>query len=271
MSKLKFILLIIDAVYVIFVLPLAILGYINFSIFVIIAIIFVIVNFSVNRYEKIKLVKISKIYLDECDPLRYIEEYKKLLSRSILTKNAKVLNDITIALANISYGDIEEAKKTLDGLVESEPKFDSVLRFWYYKAWIYYFEETNEVDRIKTLILQSKQLVDRCPGKYKAQLISNYNQIIARYYVSANIHLNLAEQEFNKIFKANFPKFNVVVNVYYLGVIAYLQKNYIRALEYFNSVAKNGNRLAVVNKSKNYIKKIEDIQNQNDKENEIGV
>lgn len=269
MSKLKFILLIINAVFVIFVLPLAILDYVNFSIFFLISIGLVVIYFSVSRYEKIKLVKISKIYLDECDPIRYIEAYKKLLSRSILSKNAKVLNDITIALANISYGDIEEAKRTLDGLVESEPKFDSVLRFWYYKAWIFYFEETNEVERIKTLIFQSKQLVDRCPIKYKAQLISNYNQIIARYYIAANIHLNLAEQEFNRVFKSNFPKFNVVVNVYYLGVIAYLQKNYIRALEYFNSVAKNGNKLAVVNKSKNYIKLIENIQNNN--ENEIGV
>jgi len=119
-----------------------------------------------------------------------------------------------------------------------------------------YFEETKELERIKTLINQVKELIDISPLKFKTQLISNYNQIIARYYILANIHLNLAEQEFSKIFRANFPKFNVVVNVYYLGLIAYKQTDYKRALEYFRSVAKNGNKLSVVKKANEYIEKI---------------
>lgn len=256
MSKLRLIVLIIASIYVVFVLPLVILEIIQSSVYILIGIILFAIYYFTLRLEKVNLLRISKIYLNECDPLKYITEYKKYLSNFIQAKTNKYLNEITISLAYLSLGELGEAKNILDDLVEFEPNFSPPLRFWYYKAWIYYFEETKELERIKTLINQVKELIDISPLKFKTQLISNYNQIIARYYILANIHLNLAEQEFSKIFRANFPKFNVVVNVYYLGLIAYKQTDYKRALEYFRSVAKNGNKLSVVKKANEYIEKI---------------
>lgn len=263
MSKLRFLSIIIIALYIIFVFPLQILGYVDITIFILIGLTLMIIYYFIWKNENKKLTNISKIYLHGCDPIKYIDEYQKFLKNSITNKNSQILNKITISLAYISSGDAEEARKILDSLVDLEPKFDLNIRFWYYKAWIYYFEEIKEIERIKILIKQAKLLIDDCPLKYKAQLISNYNQIIARYYVLSNIHLELAEEEFKKIFKGNFPKFNVVVNVYYLGVISYKQRDYQNALEYFNSVIKNGNKLAVVNKAKTYIENIQNEINEN--------
>lgn len=256
MSKIRFIVVILSLIYILFIFPLAIIDLITLEIFILIGLVLIISFHSIKRVERKKIVNVSKFYLDECDPIKYIKDLKKLLKHFILFKSIKYLNEITIALAYISAGNLDDAKNILESLVDIEPKFSVIIRFWYYKAWIYYFEETNEIERIKVLIEQSRLLIDKTPTRFKAQMLSNYNQIIARYYVLANIHLNLAEEEFNKIFKTNFPKMNVVVNVYYLGVIAYRNNDLKHARDYFKSVVKNGNKLNVVLKSNEYLEKI---------------
>lgn len=253
MSKQRFIVAILIAIYAIFVFPLELLDFIDVTIFLLIGLILFALYFYFRKREKQKLIYISKIYLHECDPIRYIEEYNKYLKNFVLSKRFKTLHKITNSMAYLAAGKIDEAKQILDEFVENEPNFYPVIRFWYYKAWIYYFEETKELARIKILIQEVQKIIHITPLKYRPQLLSNYNQMIARYYVASKIHLNLAEDEFKKVFNRNLPKLNVVVNVYYLGVISFLNKDYVTAKEYFNSVIKNGNRLIVVDRAKEYL------------------
>lgn len=256
MSRIRFIFLIFNFMYIIFIFPLTLLDYFSLDLSFTIGLVLIIAFYVLKRIDRNKFIKVTKVYLDECDPEKYIYEFKKLMKHIILPSKAKYLNDITIAMAYYSLGKIEEARKSLEKLVDVEPKFPPVIRFWYYKAWLYYFLETKEIEKIKTLLEQSRLIIDNVPTKFKSQLSSNYNNLTARYYVLANIHLNLAEQEFSKIYKMNLPKLHVVSNVYYLGVIAYKQNDFRRALECFKSVEKNGNKLIFVQKALFYINKI---------------
>lgn len=262
-SKIRFGISILLFSFIIFIFPLEILRLIDDVIFFLIAITLLASFYFVKYFEKRKLIAISKIYLDTCDPVKYVEEYQKYLKQIVTKEKYKYLHSITIALAHISAGKIIEAKQTLDELVEKEPHFDSIIRFWYYKAWIYYFEETKEIAKFKVLMHELKKLVDQCPYKFREQLLSNYNNIVARYYVLNNIHLDIAYKEFSKVFFGRYPKLNAVINVYYLGVIAYLENNYNEAKEYFNSVIRNGNKLEVVNKAKKYLSLINEDINSN--------
>ena len=188
-SKTRLILQILNGLNFIFVIPLVFLDYVDSFVFLIIAIIIAVPSLILKRYDKQKFILIAKIYLDECDPEKYLIEYKKFLKRMVVSNNQKILTESTLALAHLSIKKISESKRILDSLVQYEPRFSPYIRFWYYKSWIIYFEETNEIERMRVLIQQSKTIIDNSPLKYKPQLISNYNQLISRYYVKNNIHL----------------------------------------------------------------------------------
>jgi len=257
MSKVRFgfvILIIIDALVLI---PLALINLLNYYMLFIITVIIVSGYFITRNNEKKRLIEISKIFLDKCDPERYVFEYQKFINTLISRERNRVLYKITLVLGYLTYGNLEEAKKILDELIDEEPKLELINRFWYYKTWIYYFEETKNYAKCEILLKEVQKLVSISPIKYKMQLILNYNQMLARFYVANKINLDKAENEFSKVFKTRLPKLNIVTNVYYLGVIAYLKNDYTKAIEYFNSVIKNGNKLAVVEKAKNYLNIIE--------------
>lgn len=229
------------------------------DIFVIVGPLLVLIYFIILRKEKINNFKASKLYFQDCDPEAFIEEFIKLSTKRLYSKNTKIRNKINLIHVYLSNGDLKSARIYLESLVEDEPKYSPVIKFSYYLAWSYYFEQKGEIEQLKTLIGQLEQLIIASQPKHKRFQAMHLKIITTRLYILENIHLDIAEKDILEILNNPLLKINIVVNVYYLGVIAYKQKRFDQATEYFDSVVLNGNKLIQVKKANLYLNKIKEV------------
>lgn len=213
-------------------------------------------NYTLKKKDRIKLHKISSIYFNDCNPRLYLSEIEKYNKKIIRSKKGKILHQISKSLIYLDLGDLSACHEILLSLVNQEETFTIVIKFWYYKAWIYYYDEIDQPGRMKILLQELEKLAQTAPAKYQKQLKLNFRQVQARYYVKVGIYLDTAEAIYSEIFKGRYPRLTVVLNLYYLGVIAYKQARYDLAVERLNSVVKNGNQLYVVEKAKQLIEEI---------------
>jgi len=256
MTKLRFYYWIFSILAVLFFVVLVVIDPENAQAYFILEVGIIFINFYLKRKEKNRLLKITMIYINECNPERYLYELEQFNKKRIRSKHMLIMDKISKSLIYLDIGKIEESYKILFSLVEVEPSFNTFMRFWYYKSWIYYYEEVKEIKRMKYLIDKTTELIELSPLKYRNQLQANFKQILARYYVTAGIYLDNAEDNYSEVFKGRFPKLTVVLSVYYLGVIAYKQGKYDLAVERLQSVVRNGKYLFVSEKSKVLLEKI---------------
>ena len=215
------------------------------------------VNIFLKRADKALIKSINQIYIFECDPLKYFHKYQAYLKKCFVSKNALIMLKNTEALVNLDAGNITHAKTILDTLVDQEPTFNNLTKFWYYKAWIHYLEEQNEIKKMEVLINKQKELLNFLPPSVRPQFEANYNSLVARYYVKNGIYLDNAEMFYSDILRGNYPKINIVTSVFYLGVISFKQGKYELAAERFRSVKRSANKLYISEKAEKYLDLIE--------------
>ena len=254
MSKLRLIMLIVSFFTLISLSVLIIfdpekwLAYFLFSVFILFC------NFRIKRIERDRLLAITMIYLNECNPDRYLCEIGKYQKSLIKTRNGRLLNLISKAMILLDGGRVEETEEILKGIAKYEAKLSPFVRFWYYKAWFYYLEENRRTEKIEELIAELFRIANSAPLRYRTQLLDNYQLILCRYYVLTGTHLERAERSFSEVFTGNYPKLVVVISHYYLGLIAYKQGLYQLALDRLHYVTENGPKLHISRKSSQLIK-----------------
>lgn len=211
-------------------------------------------NFRIKKIDRDKLLAITMIYLDDCDPDLYLQEISKYQRTLVRTKSGRLLNLISRALILLDGGRVDETVAILKGIARFEAKLSPFVRFWYYKAWFYYLEENRRTEKIEELIAELFRIANSAPLRYRTQLLDNYQLILCRYYVLTGTHLERAERSFSEVFTGNYPKLVVVISHYYLGLIAYKQGLYQLALDRLHYVTENGPKLHISRKSSQLIK-----------------
>jgi tetratricopeptide (TPR) repeat protein len=215
-----------------------------------------IIIFWFRRLERKKLFEMTMIYLNELDPLRYLEAYEKYNRQRLRSKNAKLMDEITKAQILLDAGKIPETREVLESLIDREPQFSAFVRFWYYKNWINYFDEVDDPARMKFLLNQLSESIETLPQKYRWQMLANLHIIEARYYVHEGIFLDTAEERYSEILKGNSPRLMMMHCVYQMGVIAYKTGRFDIAKSRLQSVVKNGNQLHIVTKAEELLNKM---------------
>ncbi len=231
----------------------------SYDIFFLLIVFFLFLHFFFQRFEKKKTLKIHMIYLQDLNPLAYLEEYQKFNKKRFLSKAAKSINKINSALVLLTADKIEKAHQILIGLVDQEPKFGSYLRFWYYTAWINYYDEVDDLTRMKFLLEQNKAILKEIPPKYRQKLVENFEFFKAKCFVKEGIFLDTAENYFYDILRTNLPKLTILNCVYQLGVIAYKNGKYELSKRRFQSVVMNGKDLNEAKKAKTFLEKIDEL------------
>ena len=228
----------------------------NWLVYIIFLVVIFYCNYRIRKTERNKVLAITMIYLHECNPERYLYEIEKYQKTLIKTRRRRKIDKISKALILMDIGKLQDAKKILNEMIENEPKMSPFVKFWYFKAWIYYLEEYRAVDKIEVLMKELFEIVTTAPLRYKVQLQDNYQLILSRYYVNAGIYLDKAEASFSEVFTGKYPKLVILVSFYYLGLIALKQGRLDLALERFDFVVKNGPKLYISDKSISLINKI---------------
>lgn len=261
MSKIRLTMLIISFITLISLSILIIFDPDRWLAYFIFSVIILFCNFRIKKIDRDKLLAITMIYLDDCDPDLYLQEISKYQRTLVRTKSGRLLNLISRALILLDGGRVDETVAILKGIARFEAKMSAFVRFWYYKAWFYYLEEMKYTERIEVLMAEMFRIANSAPLRFRSQLLDNYQLILCRYYVLTCTHLDRAEKSFAEVFAGNYPKLVVVVSHYYLGLIAFKQGQYEKALNRFHYVTENGPKLHVAHKSLDLIKRINEKLN----------
>lgn len=219
-------------------------------------IIFLISMVILKHNEKIDMIKISSYLSNDLDPKKYINEYVKFKKKFIFSKTSNLLNKINIISIQISPENLEYCKSELESLVEEENKFTPVIRFFYYRAWVLYFFETNDMSKAKALLDELENIIYLLKGNQRLLLYPHLQLDKIKYDVILGRNLEDAELTYNTLLNHNITRINYIYCLYNLGIIAYKKKEYDNAEEKFKIVINNGNKLYVVNKAKKYLNKI---------------
>lgn len=232
---------------------------IDYNIFFIIIVFSIFLHVYFQKYERKKALKIHLIYLHDLNPLVYLEEYQKFNKKRFLSKSAKLISKINCAIVLLTAGKLEKSHQVLLELVDLEPKFGPYLRFWYYTAWINYYDEVDDLQRMKFLLEQNKIILKEIPAKYRQKLVENYEFFRAKCLVKEGVFLDTAENFFLGILRGNLPKLTILNCIYQLGLIAYKNRQYDLSKRRLLSVVTNGKDLNEAKKAKTILEKIDKL------------
>lgn len=230
---------------------------IDFEIFLTYSIIYIFLNYWFYKSEKNKIMKLYLIYINDLEPEKYLQEFQKYNKHRLRNKTSRIIDQIYFAIVLIDACKVQEAHQILMNYVDEEPKFSAFLRFWYYNAWINYFDEVDDLPRMKVLALQIKNLINCFPPNQRQKLFANYEMVKARILVKEGIFLDIAEKFFTQLLRGRFPKITIINCVYQLGLIAYKKGDYELSKKRLLAVTENGKNLNIVKKANVLLEKIE--------------
>lgn len=232
-------------------------GRFQYPIIILYALLFFILTIYLHRAEKNKIMKLQLIYIHDLEPLIYLSEYEKYNKRRLRSKTFKTLDKINSVVILIDAGEIEEAHRLLMELTEEEPEFGIFLRFWFYNAWIHYFDQIDDLPRMKVLLEEIKKLLPLFPLKQKPKMYANYEMISVKVGIREGKDLEAAENYLTYVLRGHLPKITVLKCIYQLGIIAHKKGAQQTAKNRFLAVIANGKNLNITRKAKAYLEKIE--------------
>src|SRR5690554_3749311 len=115
MSKLRLIMLIVSFFTLISLSILIIFDPEKWLAYFLFSVIILFCNFRIKRIERDRLLAITMIYLNECNPDRYLCEIGKYQKSLIKTRNGRLLNLISKAMILLDGGRVEETEEILKG------------------------------------------------------------------------------------------------------------------------------------------------------------
>ena len=228
--------------------------------FVFLVIIFIL-HFWLSKKEKKKKNEITMVYIENLQPLRYLELFEDFNKTQVISKNIKLMNQITKCQVLLDAGKFQECRNILESLVEEEGKFSPFVRFLYYKNWIHYFGETNDIPRMKFLLDQCYDLLEKIPLKFRQQLAITYKIMEANYFIKEGIFLETAESRYQQIMQTRLPRVAVIQAIFQLAIIDIKSRRLEQAKTRLTSVIKNGRELHLVQKAKKILDEIVEKEN----------
>ncbi|HKM30394.1 MAG TPA: tetratricopeptide repeat protein [Bacilli bacterium] len=213
-------------------------------------------NFTFKKIEKRKLMEIIVDYSQTGNVKKYLDSLSLFNKKMVKNKKNKYFDLISYAHAYMDMGNFEGAKDILDKLVEEEPRFTSLIRFFYYRAWINYFLNYGLDGEAKKLLDQLKAMIELAAPQLRQQYIINYQILVAKYNIRCDVLLIETKATLKQIIDANPTPLMTASTSYYVGIIEYKLGNFSEAKSIFNEVAKFNEQLHFVVKAKEYLHRL---------------
>ena len=226
-------------------------------IYIIIALLLV-PNFTFRNAEKNQLIRIIGNYTVNCDAGVFYEELKSFYDSLYLTKKARKVNNIMLAMILVDMGKIDEARSMLEELSDIVDKLNHFNRYNYYRAWCNVYYEKGEAKHYMVLLDQMRIIVDNeKPSMVKDQMAMNFRYIEAKYFIMNGIYLDKARSIYEETLNNSTPLIMKLSANYYLGVISSKENQREKAIDYFKKVAFSGRKINLVNKATKYVEALE--------------
>lgn len=234
------------------------------NVFILTVPIVMIPNFFIRNHTQKSLRELESIYINECDPFRYLELMEKNNKKNIQTRMSRYFYKIRRADFLCECGDFKEARRLLDELLESEEEFNNAILAYYYKVWISYFIEFGNFDRVEILLEQMQQLSVGLTNRTMIMFTNSmYFSCLSKYNVYTKRDLLNTEKYFANLVNSNAGKAYVVSGMYYLALIALHNGEIDKAKRRSKYVYENGNKLSYARKIIKVIEHLEKIETSN--------
>ena len=208
------------------------------------------------RYRSTSVIPIAALLYEECDPEACASAIF-YFSQSPWSKKIRIRQHALLAQCLIYLDDPELAQDVLI----SYPKKDaaSTLQYWSLMSYVYYLlKDESDLSRCK----QQADRVQFNSGTMGVMIQSEEKKAIQNKIDLMNGELNTAKKYYLHALKqAKFP-FQQVDASYYIGLISFVEEDYVLAKLYFNKVVDFGNKIVFVNKAKKYLKMMESMDNE---------
>ncbi|MDO4467790.1 MAG: hypothetical protein Q4C49_12435 [Bacillota bacterium] len=224
----------------------------NFLIWGLMLIIYLMLFQVVLRYRATVFLPITSLMYTQCDPEACISA---IIYYSTKKGKVKLVQRNLIAQCLLYLDDPELAQDVLIGYPRKDQS--SSLTYWTIMSYIYYMlKDESGIKRCKEEA--SKVRLNFGGGGVmiqSAELRSIQNRIDL-----LNGDLNTCKKYFLDSLKNRVPlPFQLVDASYYIGLISFVEEDYVIARLYFEKVVENGNGMAMVAKAKKYLEKISNI------------
>lgn len=203
--------------------------------------------------------KLTALLNNDCDAVKFINEYYPLLQRSN-GKKAKAMVITNLAAGYVGAGDINNAKNALQSLNVADIS-DSLNRASYYSVWTSVFEHENDTQNAKQTLSIMKHIIDNEIKKPAVQerCLHIYNCHTADINLQCGCYDGIEE-----ILRDEYPKMLYMiekVNIQYTLGQLYLKTGRIDDAKYsLRFVAENGSTLAI---AKDARQKLDELAQQN--------
>ena len=214
--------------------------------------IFLFLSFYTNKKKSVIMQPVLSLLFDRCDPqacastifylTKYLFKRKKFILTPVLSQCMIYLDDPHLAIEILTLDSIQDKKTT---------------QHTYYSLMAYAYYQLGD----KTMVQHQYDSLEREINTVKkTPFIFIMNQ--ALYAIQNKI--NMLNQDFSKselyyqrLFNTTPLLFQKVDANYYLGLLAFIQKDYRSAQSAFTFVVKYGNKLYFTKKAKLYLEKLE--------------
>ena len=229
----------------------------NIYIYIVIALLWV-PNFTLRNSERNQLIRIIGNYTNNCDSKAYYDEIQAFYKTLYLTKRAKKLNNIILAMIKCDMGEIDEAEELLKSVCDIIEKTNKFNKYNYYRAWCNIYYERGEANHYQVLLEEMRKIIDsEKRSVLKSQMSMNFHYIEAKYFILNGIYLDKARSLYEDTLNGEAANIMRLSSNYYLGVIASKENNREKAIEYFKKVAFSGRNLNMVTKATKYVEALE--------------
>lgn len=198
-----------------------------------------------------KHAKLCAIHNEECDPVKFLNEYFPLLKRA-KEKSTRSLLMLNLASGYINIGDLAQAKSVLGDININH--LNKMTRIQYHNLWTTIFMNEEKTGDAQYSLNFTKDLLA------KTKLNPLYKDLFEKSIRSDEAELNILRGNFDgaeEVFLENFytskEKLRKVIAKYILANLYIKQNNTEKAVEAMKYVAENGNTLYMAQKAKEYL------------------
>lgn len=256
MKKGRFIYWLISMTVAIFLIVMTFIDDTYYWIYTLLIVLLLIPNFILKKKEQKEIMDQAIIYSRDGDGKKYVVMLRQINRKMIKSKNSRIFDDILYTNVYMDIGDFDKAREVLDRLVEKEETFSDFMRFFYYKSWITYLLNYDDLDKCDVLLKQLSKLIDSAPKSLKSQYILNYQLLISKYNIRKGIYLEAAKKTLKQIMYNNPTPLMEMSCSYFIGVIEVKMGRYDEAKKLFMYVTEFNEQLNYVKKAKKYLQNL---------------
>lgn len=203
-------------------------------------------------------INICNIYIDECDPLRFVETInRKTNINHVRQSDIYIAVKLSICLAYIDANRLDEAKKIMDHIsCFSNNKNGLSNKSLYYGVLFTYCLRTNDLAGAENIFHEMMEfkkchLYKKEESKYEMNYTNNLNKL----KIKEGNYEGL-EQYYRNQYREEDPMLYKVSTQYTLGKVYINCDKINEAKKAFEYVIRNGNKLFLVKESEKYLEKL---------------